>query len=108
MEKRKYIRKKIKVMIDFMDGSDMEIGYTKDIAVGGVFIETERVVRPGSIVFVDFYMPGIKKKLKLKGKVIWVEESKAIGQYKTAGMGIEFLDINESIKLDLKKGINNI
>jgi uncharacterized protein (TIGR02266 family) len=108
MERRRYHRNKIKVMIDFLDGSDMETGYTRDISTGGMFVETGRVSKAGNTVFLDFYLPGVRKKFKLKGKVVWFDRGKPMEQSEHTGMGIEFISLDDINKADLKTGLKNI
>ena len=91
MERRKFYRNKIKVMIDFLGGSDIEIGYTRDISMGGMFLETTRLSEKGNLVFLDF-LPGVRRKFKLKGRVVW--HSKDGDAEQKIYPGIEFVDMN--------------
>ncbi len=108
MERRRFSRNKIKVMIDYLNGGDIEVVYTKDISMGGMFIETTNIHKPGSMAFLDFYLPGVKKMFKLKGKVAWVKSSENADPDKRTGMGIEFVDLDDGNKAYLKTGIKNI
>ncbi|MCL4557858.1 MAG: PilZ domain-containing protein [Deltaproteobacteria bacterium] len=107
MERRKFYRNKIKVMIDFLDGSDIEIGYTRDISVGGMFLETDRLSESGKLVFLDFFLPGVKRKFKLKGRVVWQSKDGDAEQKIYPGVGIEFVDMNDLNMADLKIGLMN-
>lgn len=108
MERRKFKRDKIRVMIDYLNGSDIEVGYTKDISLGGMFIETTNIPEKNGIVFVDFYLPGVRKKLKLKGRVVWSSNTLKMTDAIKSGIGIEFIELNEENKNYLNIGINNI
>lgn len=107
MERRRFYRNKIKVMIDFLDGSDIEVGYTKDISLGGMFLETTRLSKNGNMVFLDFFLPGVRKKFKLKGKVIRVDGNQAGEQKDHFGMGIEFFNMDNNHKADLEIGLKS-
>jgi len=108
MDRRKYYRNKIEVMIDYLDGSEIEVGYTKDISLGGMFIETTKTSELGNMVFLDFYLPGIRKKFKLKGKVKWTSDNADAAHNIRLGMGIEFVKLDDNNKSDLNIGIKNI
>lgn len=108
MERRKYHRSPIKVMIDYMNGSDIEVVYTRDISLGGMFIETNNLHKKGTLVFLDFNLPGIRKMFKLKGKIAWISDGGKTGQDKEPGMGIEFIELDETNKASLRTGIKNI
>jgi|YelNatPaOPRAMG01_1025707.scaffolds.fasta_scaffold07108_5 uncharacterized protein (TIGR02266 family) len=108
MERRRFERKKIKVMIDYLDGNDIDVGYTKDISQGGMFIETNNIPAKGNIVFVDFYLPGVRRKLKLKGRVVWVNTKEDDNGSTKPGIGIEFIEPAEETKHYLNIGIKNI
>ncbi len=95
-------------MIDYLKDGDIEVGYTRDISTGGMYLETTSSLKPGSIVFVDFFLPGIRKKFKLKGKVVWTKRGEdAFGETKP-GIGIEFIQLDEENTQHLSTGINKI
>jgi uncharacterized protein (TIGR02266 family) len=95
-------------MIDYLRDSDIEVGYTKDISSGGMFIETSSIPKAGSIVFVDFFLPGVRKKFKLKGKVAWINRNDDTAGESKPGIGIEFINLDEDNKNYLNTGIKNI
>ncbi len=108
MERRKSDRNKLRVMIDYLKDGDIEVGYSRDISSGGMFIETTNTLKQGSIVFVDFFLPGIRKKFKLKGKVVWTHKNDdATGGVKP-GIGIEFIQLDDENTQHLSTGIKNI
>ena len=95
-------------MIDYLKDSDIEAGYAKDISSGGMFIEMSNVPKEGSTVFVDFFLPGIRKKFKLKGKVVWAKKEANDAGKSKAGIGIEFINLDQENKNYLNTGIKNI
>ncbi len=107
MERRRFYRRRINVMIDFLDGSDIEVGYTRDISRGGMFLEADRLSPVGNLVFLDFFLPGVRRKFKLKGKVVWHSKEEDAGRKVYAGMGIEFVDVDAINEADLKSGLMN-
>lgn len=108
MERRKFHRNTIKVIIDYLNHRDIEMGYTRDISLGGMFIETNSLTKEGSTVFVDFFLPGVRKKFKLKGRVVRINNNEDDHTFSKPGIGIEFINLDEDNKSYLSTGIKNI
>ncbi len=105
-ERRNFPRKEIKVELKCLEGGSFSVHFTRDISAGGLFTEAKKPFPLGSEVFLDFFLPGIRDKFKLKGKVIrrvTVKQAKTDGY--VPGMGIEFIEISQSIQDKLNKFI---
>jgi len=97
-EKRFSSRERFRIEIIYLIDKNFFVGYMKDISINGLYIETHNLCDEGRVLFIDFYLPDIPDKFKLKGKVIRVD--KEDGKRKSPGMGIEFIDIpEEKVKL---------
>jgi Tfp pilus assembly protein PilZ len=100
-ERRKHPRVELRCIIDYLARRDFLICEMKDLSIGGVFAVTRTPLREGEIVHLDFYLPGIRHKIKLKGRVVRrVTEDDAEKDGRIAGMGIEFLDVAANIEED--------
>jgi len=105
-ERRNFPRKGIKVELKCLEEGSFSVHFTRDISAGGLFTEAKKPFPLGSEVFLDFFLPGIRDKFKLKGKVIrrvTVKQAKTDGY--VPGMGIEFIEISQSIQDKLNKFI---
>ncbi|HBA89419.1 MAG TPA: response regulator [Geobacter sp.] len=69
-----------------------------DISDGGLFLATREEVRPGRQITLAFYLPAAAPVLmELKAKVAWVnEEGKRVHDGLPAGVGVEFLELEET------------
>lgn len=83
VEKRRYARAKINASLFFSrrDGSDARRGIGRDIALGGMFIETDEPQTFGAEVVVRVHLPGAEHPVDLPAVVRWVRDG---------GMGVQF------------------
>jgi len=105
---RKYIklpgwsgeRVKIDIPAKYGEAADKPFtGVISDISVGGIFLETEKLLPMGSVLHLEFQLSPGGSTLQCQGRVAWVNRNPAHGNEKgKQGMGIEFIDIR---KLDL-------
>jgi uncharacterized protein (TIGR02266 family) len=96
-ERRKFPRKGIKVELKCLERGSFSVCFTRNISAAGLFAETKKPFPLDSEVFLDFFLPGIRDKFKLKGKVTRrVTEREANKDGYVPGMGIEFIEISQS------------
>jgi len=68
--------------------------YTENISQGGLFIRTERVREVDQVIRLWLQLPGATEEVEILGRVAHVRPpAEAAAQGKTAGMGVEFLEI---------------
>ncbi|HEY4716962.1 MAG TPA: PilZ domain-containing protein [bacterium] len=96
MDRRKHKRKTASIEVEYIADGSFFTGFSKDISTGGIFIITSNIFKPGEKIFVDFYLPGVKHKFKLNGKVVKIVEFSNDGS--VPGMEVEFFDMREDIK----------
>jgi hypothetical protein len=84
VEKRRHARVAINTPLLFQTkGRSRERpGVAKDIAIGGMFIETDAPAGFGSELLIRIRLPGADQSLLLRGVVRWVQPG--------AGMGVQF------------------
>lgn len=103
-ERRKFPRKEIKIELKCLEGGSFSTRFTRDIGAGGLFAEANKPFPLGSEVFLDFFLPGIRDKFKLKGQVIHrVTKEQAKKDGYVPGTGIEFIEISQPIQDILNK-----
>ncbi len=103
---RKGIRKKFRTEVIFIANGNFHFGYSKDLSINDIFVETSEVYPVGTELLIDFYLPGAPQKFKLKGKVMRVVEKPTNSE--KIGMGIEFVNTSEFQKNLLRKFVENI
>lgn len=98
-EKRQYPRvdKKVKSEVHSTDG--MTYSTALDLSQGGIFIRTPESVKIGSEVQLSIKIPE-GESIEIKGIVRWMNDDKK--DDKKTGMGIEFVDINDKQKSNIK------
>lgn len=69
---------------------------SRDLSGGGVFLKSELLLEVGEIFWITFQLPGTDVAIRTRGKVVRVNrEDSAADPRQPAGMGIQFLDLNE-------------
>jgi len=90
-ERRKSERTDLVVRVDYRTVDELFTEFTQNINEGGVFVETEKPHPIGTLVSLQFRIPGSDVPLDVEGCVVWVSQG---GSGEAAGMGIEFDDLD--------------
>jgi CheY-like chemotaxis protein len=83
-QRRRYVRLPIRVQVDCTSGDKQFQTRSLDLAQGGILLESSGGLAVGESLQAEFSLPGIRKPLKLMGKV-----ARKLSQ---DGMGVEFLE----------------
>lgn len=75
------------------------MGYIHDLSDGGIFIENNEPLDIGTIVEIEFTLPGRDEMIKAKGEVKWgIDDPAKCSIDNVPGMGIQFLEISKKSK----------
>jgi len=96
-ERREHPRLSIAVQVDFGSEHNFYSAKTRDISVGGLFIETDIALPIGTTLRVDLKF--LQKKLHAEAEVTWVLVAEG-GQ--SAGVGVRFLDLPPAAKRSIE------
>jgi uncharacterized protein (TIGR02266 family) len=93
-ETRTHPRVPVRIKIDyFKDPGVFIYDYSRNLGRGGIFIETERPMPPGTQLHLSFKLPDPETPVEVQGRVVWVHEH---GSERPArgvpGMGIQFVN----------------
>ena len=88
-ERRVFKRCPIKTEVFFEDenGDKLFYVYSRDISLGGIFLEGELPFRSGSLILVSFSLPDHKRSIHVTGEVM---------RHAGEGVGIRFAGLNET------------
>lgn len=75
----------------------------RNVSAGGVFIDTVYPFPVGSLIELDFNLPGEKNQVHAKGVVRWT-----VLQGEARGMGVEFLEVSTESRAAIQQFIQNI
>jgi hypothetical protein len=78
-EKRRAPRVPILTQVEAQGDAATALGHARDISLGGMLIETPETLREGATVIVRFFLPPERKPIQAAGKVVRVEDGKAMG-----------------------------
>jgi len=73
------------------------------LSLGGVFITTPTPFPRGTMINLEFQLPGTKNKIKVEGIVRWTKDSETLAD---TGMGIEFIKVLADSKETITKFID--
>lgn len=88
VEQRRHTRISVAVDIDFRSDSNFFTAKTRDISLGGLFIETDVALSVGAHVAVSLHLLG--KSYLVSSEVAWVRTEDGV----TRGVGVRFLDLH--------------
>ncbi|HNX22430.1 MAG TPA: PilZ domain-containing protein [Spirochaetota bacterium] len=97
-DKRKSERIKKGVKSEVYADEHVSFSSAVDLSKGGIFISTPEPLSNGSEVNMSIHMPG-HGEVEIKGVVKWVRSEES--DTEKAGMGIEFINVNNDLKKKL-------
>jgi len=92
-ESRQHPRISIAVDVDVRSASNFYAGRTRDLSLGGLFVETDVGLPIGVEIEVKLKLP--KGAFALSGEVVWSLSDRAMG---TVGIGVRFLELSSGAK----------
>ncbi len=97
-EKRRHPRVKLITKVTHIRSEFFHYYYSRDLSLGGIFLETQEPFPVGTEVKLEFPLPDVADKVLVKGKVARMVKraEDAPGPY--PGMGVEFVEMDEDTK----------
>ena len=88
-ERRIFKRQKLDSKVFFEDENSDKLFFVKsrDISLGGIFLEGELPLKTGSLILVSFALPGHKREVHVTGEVV---------RHAGEGVGIRFAGLNDT------------
>ena len=92
-ERRRHIRYPLSIEVTYQYGVESFSEYTLNLSPGGLFIRTDRPLKRGSTITLDFTIPSIDHHFSMNGRVAWIRNQG--DENGLQGRGVEFLDVTE-------------
>ena len=102
IDARKKERAPICVLVEQPGQAQEYFDKSIDVSENGIFVETESPKAKGTEVTVRFALPG-SPVITANGRVARVKKKSLLAPSTTAGMGIEFLELDEQTRSVLRK-----
>ena len=98
---RRFRRQLLRVLVDYSAGGTPCCEYATTLGAGGLFIETENPLAPGTLLSVRFRVPGGNVLHRIEGRVTWHHDAANVraGDVRPPGMGVEFTDAHAAAEL---------
>jgi uncharacterized protein (TIGR02266 family) len=94
----------MRILITLKDDQKSILAYCRNLSVGGIFVESSDPVAVGTLLSIEFVLPNNKKKLFLKGKVIWSANAENPGEL--AGMGVNFESLDQASAVEIERTVS--
>ncbi len=108
-EQRTSNRVPVKLQVDCQSEGHFLIENATNISEHGVFVHTNKPLKEGSVVELQFTIPESKEKLKVRGEVMWINPVRAEAEKNyNPGMGVRFEKLNEIEKEILMNAIKRV
>jgi len=89
--RRRFRRLTVRLLVDFVASGRVRCEYATTLGAGGLFVETEDPVAPGTPVKVRFRLPGAERLHEIEGRVVWWQPATPDAT-RACGMGVTFTD----------------
>lgn len=109
MDKRLDVRKTWRSKIVFEDefGKGLIYLYSKDVSLGGIYLEDSPPIQLGAHLFLSFVLPGKKRPLRMTGQIVrFVEHPLGSLEKVRKGAGVRFVDLDSESRRHLADFIN--
>ena len=106
-DRRQYQRIKLITKVTHVRGDFFHYYYSRDLSLGGIFLETREPFPAGATVVLEFPLPGISRRVTCPGKVVRVVLPVESDPSAVPGMGIQFTEMDEETKGMLAEFIAN-
>jgi len=93
-ERRRYFRIKLITKVTLVQDERFHYFYSRDLSVGGVFLETEEPYAIGTELKMEIPLPEVAERIKVKGKVVRRVLPAERQKGNIPGMGVHFTDMS--------------
>lgn len=103
---RREPRTACEVHVSYLKDGQPGVGKTVDISAGGIYMATETKIFEETIMAISFALPGAETRpIMVRGRVAWSNDPESSGPRKPhlpVGVGIEFVDLAESVRESIR------
>jgi uncharacterized protein (TIGR02266 family) len=92
---RNYPRSEVNLSVIRRSRDEIYQEFTRVISAGGMFVESPAPPEVGETLSVEFVLPGLKAPVEIRAEVVWRREP---GTPDSPGMGVQFLDVEETLR----------
>lgn len=96
VDKRQISRKNRRLQLRYGVEEPVRVGFTCDISMGGFFIQSSLVAKPGTLLEIEFKLPD-GSDIRLSGCVQWAKKvpPNLLSIVKKGGMGIRIISFSK-------------
>lgn len=107
MSRRELLRIDARVEIEFKSFDHFHREYTKNISKGGIFIKTDKVFKPQTVIEIVLKLPNRESPLSIVGEVVHtIDQEMAEARGWEPGMGLHLVDFEEGSHQSLEEYVD--
>lgn len=96
---RRFRRRTVRILVDYVSDQGVHCDYATTLGAGGLFIESELKLSPGTVVKLRFRLPESELLHEIEGRIAWLRGGDAESGSQAPGMGVQFTDTAASASL---------
>ncbi len=104
-ERRRSDRTELTVRVDYSTVDELFSEFTRDVNEGGLFLETDEIRPAGTLVSMQFNLPGGAEAIQTQGRVVHTTQGDSGSP---RGMGIEFEELGERERAQIDELIRSL
>ncbi len=97
--RRRFRRRTVRVLVDYVAPDGVRCEYATTLGAGGLFIESEDPLAPGSVFKVRFRLPHSGRIHEVESRVAWAHAPGVSASAQAPGMGIVFTNAGATAQL---------
>lgn len=101
-ERRRHARVEMVTRVTLVTSQEFHYYYSRDLSLGGMFLDTKKPYPMGSGLLLDFALPQTELRVRVKGVVVRVVKPDLDDPAQASGMGISFTEVKPESMAELK------
>ena len=104
-DRRRGDRVELKIPVDYSSVDAFFTEFSANINEGGMFVEVDEPPELGTLVQLQFDLPGRSAAIQVEGRVAWTSDGK---DDSSAGVGIEFQNLPSDVRETINKVVREL
>jgi len=107
VERREFSRAELKVTATATGKSFTSQNFTKDVSEGGIYVETDTMIPPGTDLTLEFTLPDAVRPVTAEGEVVRAVTKEETKTGQQPGLGIKFTNVSPENAERIKNFVEN-
>ncbi len=104
-ERRRHARVPLKLPVDYSSVDAFFAEFSANINEGGMFVEVEDPPEIGTLVQLQFRLPGREEAVQVEGRIAWISDGK---DDSPPGVGVEFQNLSTEVRETINEVVRDL